>query len=712
MQKRKSAARNALSYERRAPDARGRGARLRGSGVLVGAGVMALACAPSRSQAASALDAMPWVPTHVPVTQPGAIAQPAAPVSASAGALPPATPERAAVSVDEVHRQADPSPALRAVAAPTTTESASADMRTVARPPQASSLAGAGEAARQLSAAAPEERNLAAVPSSAPVSPEKPVATRKSYYAFTPGLSLPESTSTVEQPSAKHFSSTAAGVQSPIARDSGATVQRTQAGPLPTSRLPKSGLGNSAAESLKSLASDPVVRGEDVTFAFPDAPVPAKKRAQRGSGAVEEAYSQWLGDSAIGVRDVAGGPPVPEQAVRSALRQAADLAAERSAEVRQARADWEAAGYDTDEAKGRRWPQVQIGGYSPSIRDSGTRYDDYNRAYANVNISTRVYDWGKTSKTIESRSRTADAAQYKYLATAQANAYDISSNLVELAKNRAAYAIGVNYVKRMRALVDMLVEIVKVDPGRSSELTQAKARLLQAQTTQDAVATRVRELELAVRKLVGDQPTPMPGGIHWQMRVAAVEDAVAAIAQNPTVAQAGAEQAAADAYAKAVRASGLPEVNWVITKSTGRDTFGSRQPWQTMLQLSWSPFQGGSQRASERAALARADSSGEKKEQLRLDAEYNVRQAHHDALALAERARLYAEVADESELVRKQFFEQWYHLGRRTLLDVLLAESDFYNNQVAEVTTQFDAYQSVLKLHLSSGTLMEWLNGT
>jgi len=43
---------------------------------------------------------------------------------------------------------------------------------------------------------------------------------------------------------------------------------------------------------------------------------------------------------------------------------------------------------------------------------------------------------------------------------------------------------------------------------------------------------------------------------------------------------------------------------------------------------------------------------------------------------------------------------------------VLLAEGDFYNNQVAEVTTQFDAYQSVLKLHLSSGTLMEWLNGT
>jgi adhesin transport system outer membrane protein len=59
--------------------------------------------------------------------------------------------------------------------------------------------------------------------------------------------------------------------------------------------------------------------------------------------------------------------------------------------------------------------------------------------------------------------------------------------------------------------------------------------------------------------------------------------------------------------------------------------------------------------------------------------------------------------------VRKQFFEQWYHLNRRTLLDVLLAESDFYANRVAEVTTQFDAYQSVLKMRLNSGTLLQWL---
>jgi outer membrane protein TolC len=62
--------------------------------------------------------------------------------------------------------------------------------------------------------------------------------------------------------------------------------------------------------------------------------------------------------------------------------------------------------------------------------------------------------------------------------------------------------------------------------------------------------------------------------------------------------------------------------------------------------------------------------------------------------------------------VRKQFFEQWYHLNRRTLVDVLLAESDFYNNQVSEVSTQFDAYQAILKIRLNNGTLEQWLQET
>ncbi len=323
--------------------------------------------------------------------------------------------------------------------------------------------------------------------------------------------------------------------------------------PLAAGPIPKADLMSAAQGPISALAPASASHANDVVLAFPDSSAPAKKRnQQRSARAIDEAYSQWLGDAAVGIRDLDAGPPVPEQAVRAALRHAAEIAGERSADVRQARADWQAAGFDTDVAKGARWPQLQLNGFSPSIKDSNNQFNDYNRAYVNLNMSTTVYDWGKNSKTIESRSKTATAAEYKYIATAQQNAYDIATNLVELAKNRAAFDIGVNYVKRMSALVDMLAEIVKVDAGRSSELTQAKARLQRRRRRRRSRSRRAcANWKLAVRKLVGNEPTPLPHGTRWQLHVMGVEDAVAAIDQNPTVAQAAAEQDAANAYAKA-----------------------------------------------------------------------------------------------------------------------------------------------------------------
>ena len=431
-------------------------------------------------------------------------------------------------------------------------------------------------------------------------------------------------------------------------------------------------------------------------------------KASRNAHSKDQTYADWLDDSAaakaLGDRSV-----VPERAVRVALRNAADTAAARSPAIRQARNDWDAAKFDVDQVKGQRWPQVQLTGNSPSLQGSNNSFNDSNMANASINVTTMVYDWGKTKKNIDSRTKTAEAAEFYMKTIAQQNAYDVSSNLVELSKNRAIYSIGESYVRRMGALVDMLAEIVKVDPGRLSELSQAKARLLQAQTSQAVVAAQVRSLELSVRKLAGDEPTPMPPGTLWQLQLDGLDDAVAAVPQNPAIEQAMAESAAAAATAKSVRAASLPQLNWVINKTTAHDSFNQRQPWTTMLQLSWTPFQGGSQQAAERAALSRASSSADKREQLELDSEFRVRDAHRDAIALATRAKLYGELTVETDLVRKQFFEQWYHLNRRTLVDVLLAESDFYNNQVSQVTTQFDAYQAILKIRLNNGTLEQWL---
>jgi adhesin transport system outer membrane protein len=433
-------------------------------------------------------------------------------------------------------------------------------------------------------------------------------------------------------------------------------------------------------------------------------------REQAVSSATATGFALWLDDRAA--KDAAALSPaaVSELEVRRMLYKAVEAAARRSPQVAQAEAEWQAAESDIDEAKGTRLPQIDVGTQSRAATFGGSSSNDFRADPAlTLNIATPVYDWGRARKTIRSRQELALAARQKYLAEIENSAFQVCGNMVELGKNRVVAQVSEQYVNRLAALVGMLGEIVAVDAGRASELTQAKARLLAAQESKDAADARVRDYELALRKLVGDMPLPLPAGENWQLRPGELGGLLAALPSHPSIQQAAAEASAAELNVGAVRASALPQLDWVINKTTARDAVGREQPWQTMLQLNWAAFRGGSQRAQRAAASQRAVASRQREEQLKLDLEFQVRGAAQDANTFLTRADAYRGLAGETEVVRRAFFEQWYHLGRRTLLDVLIAESDYYGNQVSEVTSRFDGYNAIFRQHAATGSLVSWL---
>ncbi|MCY1223681.1 type I secretion outer membrane protein, TolC family [compost metagenome] len=321
-----------------------------------------------------------------------------------------------------------------------------------------------------------------------------------------------------------------------------------------------------------------------------------------------------------------------------------------------------------------------------------------------------MYDWGRLSATIDSRTETSKAAYQAAQQVRQKIAYDTVSALLEQRRHQAALEASQGYVKRMEELVDMLSQIVQSDRGRASELTQARARRLQAVTGRDAIVAKLREVQVSLVKLVGEE-VQWPADLAWEIRPVALQDALIAGAEHPAMQQARAEAKAAGLYAESVKAGRLPQLNWVVGKSTQEDSAGNKQPWSTGLSLQWNAFQGGSGRASERAAFERAAAGEEKAEASARDLAYRLRTSAEQRDAAASRAGEYTELIQETDRVRKIFYEQWYHLGKRTLLDVLTAESDHYNNQSAQVTTRFDAEAADLRMRADSAMLLDWLRG-
>jgi adhesin transport system outer membrane protein len=469
----------------------------------------------------------------------------------------------------------------------------------------------------------------------------------------------------------------------------------------------------SAPGRQQSIAGD----GGDGGDSSPTAAPKAMPRQVLNTGQIKTAdaasarFTQWL--AATDDTDAEQMMPrMDEAALRQILYRAVEQASHNSPQVRQAHAEYEAALADIDEAKGQRWPQLNVGTNSKAVSLGGGSANNDTGAGVTVNMTTSVFDWGRNSKTIGSREQLALAARQRYESELDASAFLVSSNVVELAKNRLLVDISQQYVNRMGMLVSMLQEIVSVDRGRGSELTQAKARLLQAESNRDSVAAKVSEFELNLRKLLGDGQIPSLPGRVWPLQPANLNMMLATVNEHPSIKQAEAETEAAELNVGAIKAASRPALNWVVSKSTSRDTLGREQPVQTMLSLNWAAFSGGSQRAQQAAASQRAVASREKKGQQLLDLEYRVRTADQNARTSLARADLYHNLTAETDGVRKAFFEQWYHLAKRTLLDVLSAESDHYNNRVSEINSRFDGYQSIFQEYNGAGQLASWLRGT
>lgn len=405
---------------------------------------------------------------------------------------------------------------------------------------------------------------------------------------------------------------------------------------------------------------------------------------------------------------------VSESELRTLFSQAARTAIQRSPQVRSAQFSAEAAREDVNNAKGARLPQVDVTTDSRSWQfgDGDRNASRDNVPAFGVTVSTTLYDFGQTRHTIDSREHSVKAADYQLSAQYEDLAWQVSSEMTELTKQRLIIDMSQQYVARMQELVTMLSGIVEQDPGRRSELTQARGRFLQAQSALDNASARLRDSEIKLQRLTGGVKVTLPPARHWQLKPGELSRLLQQLQQHPTLAQARAQAQAALAEADALKSSNLPKVNWVISKSTAKDYYGRREAWQTGINLSWGVFRGGSARAAERAAVQRAYAQGEEAENQLDDLQQRVKTADQDARSMLQRAELYHNLTFESDRIRKDFFDQWYHLGKRTLLDVLSAESDYYNNRVAEVTNRYDGYSAILRGYAGAGELTRWLNAS
>lgn len=432
--------------------------------------------------------------------------------------------------------------------------------------------------------------------------------------------------------------------------------------------------------------------------------------------AVPAAQARCLDESAA----EAGSEPaetgaVPAADPRATLQGLVREALARSHQIGAARLLAEAAQDDIEQTRAAAGLQASLDlGLGPGGRRDalGTSHASAE-GRATLNVSQLIWDGQRTERLTSWRERLAEAAEQGHLSTREQLALATVSLALERSRYRQHVVVYGQYVRKMGCLVDALDTITRADRGRASELVQAKKSLQQAEIAQAQAQSQARQVEIRLRRLVGDGLPSTQGLSGLLLGVGELNELVADVERSADIAALTAQAEAAARLAEATAAGSRPQISWNANASGAGTRGGSigttkQGTWSLGLTLNV-PLWDGTQRPATDAARKRARAAELQRAELLEQRRFRVAEVHEQTLSSFDRARRVGAVLRDSEQLRNFTLQQWQQLGRRSLFDVIGAEAEHYNLRISYVNALTDGQQLNASLLSLGRGIQPWL---
>jgi outer membrane protein TolC len=404
--------------------------------------------------------------------------------------------------------------------------------------------------------------------------------------------------------------------------------------------------------------------------------------------------------------------PLPVEPPRTVLAQMVRDTLARSQAVGAGKLLAEAALDEVAQQRASTGMQASVGGnIGPAVsRSFNVTNTSAMQGTASLSVSQLLYDGGRTDRLVGWRSQLAEAARYGSLSQQE----QLAANTVALALERSRYRQHVlvygQYVRKMSCLVEALETIVRADRGRASELVLARKTLQQAELSQAEAVSQVRQVEVRLRRFVGDG-LPSPAGLATVlMKTPPLEELLDDVERSNDLATLAAQAAAADKLAQAADLAMRPQVSWTVGSTAAARSGG--QPAASSLGVGVAiniPLLNPGAAPASASARKRAEAARLQREEELQSRRSRVADLYEQTQSSFDRARRVGAVLRDSEQVRNFTLQQWQQLGKRSLFDVMGAETEHYNLRVSYVNALHDGGQlNALLLSLGRG-VGEWL---
>lgn len=382
---------------------------------------------------------------------------------------------------------------------------------------------------------------------------------------------------------------------------------------------------------------------------------------------------------------------------------------------------FQASTYDQREA---------FGGYLPSLDVSaaggmGDRdYDgrgSYNRNYAEVSLTQMLFDGFRVRNAVARAEHSSRARYYELLDEAETKALEAGEVYLSVLRHRELVTLAQENVANHQRVQRHVSERADRGVSNRADLQQIDGRLSLARSNLMTEIANLQSVTARFQRLVGRFPAEQLS--TYEVEEQAVPKELrqvleAVYANNPALFAAFEEIQASEASYGEAKAGRYPTIelgarhgtyknNNSFDKRTNPHSYGE----DTVIELRarYNLYRGGSDRAAERAADRRISQAESLRDKACVDLRQTATIAHGDVRNLQVKLDSLSAHREKASGVLGAYREQ-FDIGRRSLLDVLDSENEFFQAERAYINGSYDLEINRLQTLHSMGRLLDTLN--
>ncbi|HAT8255592.1 TPA: TolC family outer membrane protein [Legionella pneumophila] len=376
-----------------------------------------------------------------------------------------------------------------------------------------------------------------------------------------------------------------------------------------------------------------------------------------------------------------------------------------------------------DKAKGGLYPSIDVtGGFGRqrSVNPTSAAIDDtpsttLNIVESAVELRQRLFAGGGIINEVKRNQYLTEAQKWKTQGIAEDLALEITKNYFAVLLHERLYAYSIENLKAHKAVFKMIKERADAGITRTAEVDQANARLALAEANKISALADLQEVKINYAKTVGKWPENLqmpnvPARKSLPNNLARIIEK--GLDNHPTVKSSYADIKEAKAQYDVARAAYYPEVNLVLNSSKNKNLGGLIGPNDSdtvAVRMNYNAFRGGADAARIRETAYQVQEAYETKNRTLLELKETIRLAWNAYVASALRIQPLKQHVTASRKTRTAYQDE-FKVGKRTLLDLLDSQNEYYQSQIELARAENDEILSRYRILNGMGCLLKYLN--